>query len=150
MKQTKLFVFLFVLGLGSGLIMAKNPDKVYEKAKVLSSTGTVEYQKGGKGEWISLTKGQMILKMDKIRLGEESKLKLTFTDGSILVVEEENEFLWKDLMAKMVPVRKKPGFLARLAKDEGAPEQVDAVAGVRGNKLGDVMDGEKERIYWEK
>ena len=154
-RQKNLF-FLLAVVFAVSLILPfsvyakkKNKMKIYSKAKAFLLKGDVQIQKANSKKWKPLKMNSVITKKDKVKIGKASYLKLKFKDKSVLVVRGEKIFVLQDLMQKMLLKRDKAALLKKLKGGTRKPVGATAVAGVRGNKVGDVLD-KSDKIYWEK
>jgi len=128
----------------------KSKVKVYKKAKAFLIKGDVKIKKANSNKWKVLRMNTIIKKNDKIKVAKNSYIKLKFKDKSILVVRGEKKFELQKLASQIALKRDKKKLLKKL---KGGKEESEfgatAVAGVRGNKVGDVLKN-SDNVFWEK
>lgn len=150
MKKILVLILMVAFILPFSAYAKKSKVRTYKKAKAFLIKGDVKIKKAKSTKWKILKMNTIIKKNDKIKVAKDSYIKLKFKDKSILVVRGEKKFQLQKLASQMVLKRDKKKLLKKLKGGKESSEfGATAVAGVRGNKVGDVLNKD-DNIFWEK
>lgn len=142
MQRKVLYTIIILIFLTSSFILAAENQKVDNKKtsmiKVTSAVGEIKLNRNGK--WEKVKQGMNVLKSDVIKIGKNSKMRLTLNDGSAYSIMGEKEIKVADLVSQKKTAKKSSlkkllsGALGKLKKNSNG-NNITAVAGVRGDDV---------------